>query len=272
MVGRQKDGAHFPIEVSLSSYQTDNGYWIVVTIRDITQRKEMEKIEQKQKRELELYSSLLRHDLRNDLGVILGNMDLLELSTDSNDSEEVDTIASTQAVAERMDNLLAILSYEPEHIETNPAKLVEGVSSQAEVINSNIAISVQIDEDADTLTIPPCRMLPMVFENVYRNIAIHAGERPHVETTVRRSNGSVEIIIQDDGPGIAQEVRCCLFQKGASTNGGGMGLYLSREIVTAIGGSIELIESKESEGAAFKILLPLENCDYDPVPSVEGGM
>ena len=63
--------------------------------------------------------------------------------------------------------------------------------------------------------------------------------------------------VSDDGPGITSEVRDKLFQRGVSTRGGGLGLYLSREVVMAINGSIELVESSSEKGATFKVLLPL---------------
>jgi len=62
--------------------------------------------------------------------------------------------------------------------------------------------------------------------------------------------------VADDGPGVAEEVRDNLFHKGVSTRGGGLGLYLSKAIVDALGGSIELVDSEKGAGATFRILLP----------------
>jgi signal transduction histidine kinase len=48
-------------------------------------------------------------------------------------------------------------------------------------------------------------------------------------------------VLSDDGPGIDKEIRGNLFQKGASTTGGGFGLYLCKKVIEGYGGSIEHI-------------------------------
>jgi signal transduction histidine kinase len=98
----------------------------------------------------------------------------------------------------------------------------------------------------------------MAFENLLRNSAQHAGLEAHVSIEVTRQNGSVLITISDDGPGIPNDIRPKIFQRGASTKGGGLGLYLTREIIRTCGGTIELIDSNENQGAVFEIHLPLK--------------
>jgi signal transduction histidine kinase len=70
----------------------------------------------------------------------------------------------------------------------------------------------------------------------------------------------LQILVEDDGPGIPQENMERVFEPFFTTKqdvGTGLGLWLSKEIVERHGGSIEVI-SPESEltGAAFSILLP----------------
>ena len=74
---------------------------------------------------------------------------------------------------------------------------------------------------------------------------------------MKRRSGFVIIRISDDGPGVSEVVRATLFQKGVSTRGGGLGLYLSRQVIETMGGSIELVSSKSGEGAVFEIKLPM---------------
>ncbi|MCK4484326.1 MAG: ATP-binding protein, partial [Candidatus Thorarchaeota archaeon] len=100
-------------------------------------------------------------------------------------------------------------------------------------------------------------LLPMVFENLLRNSAEHAGPEAHVNVEITRQNGSVLITISDDGPGIPKDIRSKIFQRGISTKGGGLGLYLTREIIKTCGGTIELMDSGEDQGAVFEIHLPL---------------
>jgi PAS domain S-box-containing protein len=72
-VTQGKDGRRFWEEAWISPV-FENGQLIsyVAVKMDITQRKEMEEEREEQRKELEIFSSLMRHDLRNNIGVILG--------------------------------------------------------------------------------------------------------------------------------------------------------------------------------------------------------
>lgn len=76
--------------------------------------------------------------------------------------------------------------------------------------------------------------------------------------------------VEDTGPGIPKEELPKLFQryaraKNAQTrgvSGTGLGLFISKHIVEAHGGRIE-VESEEGKGSLFRVILPL----YGPHPS-----
>ena len=77
--------------------------------------------------------------------------------------------------------------------------------------------------------------------------------RPVIEVSQEGEN--IQTIISDNGPGIPEEIRGILFEKGVSTTGSGFGLYLSKRVVEGYGGSIELIS--KNQGTAYRILLPI---------------
>jgi signal transduction histidine kinase len=64
--------------------------------------------------------------------------------------------------------------------------------------------------------------------------------------------------VQDHGPGIPHAMVPRLFSRfyRGDAGGAGLGLYISREIVAAHGGTIE-VESEEGRGATFTVRLPL---------------
>jgi signal transduction histidine kinase len=105
------------------------------------------------------------------------------------------------------------------------------------------------------------RELLQVFYNVLAN-AVHAmeGRGRILVTTQRLGNKRVEIMIQDDGPGIRPEHLPKLFDPFFSTKargeGTGLGLTISREIVHEHGGRMRA-ESTYGKGARFYIELPL---------------
>lgn len=230
---------------------------IAVEVGRFIERKQLEDLKEQQRRELELYASLLRHDLRNDIGIVLGNIDLTRMLIVEDNEELQESLSSSEAVCNRMMHLLGSFSRPVESIERNVASLLRNSSSQAQEAHIRLTVNFSVDENAGNLLIPGSRLLPMVFENLFRNASVHAGENCIVDVTVSKHGNSAEILVSDNGPGVSKKVRSRLFQKGVSTKGGGLGLYLSRQIVEAMGGSIELVDSKSGMGAVFRILLPL---------------
>ncbi|MEE8182455.1 MAG: PAS domain S-box protein, partial [Candidatus Thorarchaeota archaeon] len=256
---KRRDGTVFPTEHSVTPLKNEQGKrigWVSV-IRDITESKQNEEQRRQQHSELEVYASLLRHDLRNDVGVILGNVDLAKMIAGENESEIIETLSSTEAVCNRMMNLLKAVSRPSDSIEKNIVALVRTVSSQAQGAHAILTVNVTVDDDAEALAIGSNRLLPMVFENLLRNAAAHAGEKPIVDIIVSKEGSNVQVLVSDNGPGVPEEVRNRLFHRGVSTSGGGLGLYLSKSIVNAMNGSIELMDTDPGVGATFKILLPL---------------
>ncbi|MHA1636983.1 MAG: ATP-binding protein, partial [Candidatus Thorarchaeota archaeon] len=200
---------------------------IAIELGRFLEWRQAEQVKRQQQKELDLYSSLLRHDLKNDVGVILGNTDLVRMITEGKNTMMVEVTDSTEAVCERMMNLLSVFSRPNDAIEANIVTLIQNISSHAQEVERKLTVKVNPDVDVSDLTVSESRLLPMVFENLLRNAAVHAGDNPVVTIHISRKGHNVEIIVSDDGPGVSDEVRDRLFQKGASTRGGGLGLYLS---------------------------------------------
>jgi signal transduction histidine kinase len=239
----------------------DDKWGAVGIVDDITEEVELQSRNEEQKRELEIYSSLMRHDLKNDLGVIMGNVEVVHMMIGDSNPALTEICSESDAVVQRMMNLLNAFGTASSTTETNPAKLVRSVASLALQTQGQLQFNIEVDEDVEDLEISSSRMLPMVFDNLFRNIVVHAGDDSIVTVDVTRSDPFVEFIITDNGPGVSEKVRKQLFQKGVSTKGGGMGLYLSREIVRAMSGEMKLIDSSVGEGAKFLIRLPIKHLD-----------
>jgi signal transduction histidine kinase len=93
-----------------------------------------------------------------------------------------------------------------------------------------------------------------VLLNVLEN-ARHAGSR-HVRVAVAKSEGSVRIVVRDDGHGIAADVLPRIFEPHFSTrtSGSGLGLAISRRMIEGWGGGIDVV-SATGEGTAVTIRL-----------------
>ena len=107
------------------------------------------------------------------------------------------------------------------------------------------------------------RKLSQVLLNLLVNSAEALDEartkKPWVLVAAERVGDSIEIAVQDNGPGIPAEVAAHLFEPFVTTKpigkGTGLGLSLSREYVTSFGGQIEL-RPVAGTGARFSIRLP----------------
>jgi two-component system sensor histidine kinase KdpD len=103
-------------------------------------------------------------------------------------------------------------------------------------------------------------ILASVFFQLIDNALKYAPQGP-VRVTVKAAPERVEVVVADRGPGVPPEKRERLFQMfsrleerdSPRVRGAGLGLYISRKMVEAMGGSIELIPAKK--GLALRIAL-----------------
>lgn len=117
--------------------------------------------------------------------------------------------------------------------------------------------------------------LRQVVTNLLSNAIKYAGAKAHIEVGVRATGGRVRIEVRDDGPGIPVDFQARLFGKFArdvavlesGVAGFGLGLYISRELVEQMGGSITC-ESAPGAGASFIVDLP--ECERPAAESAQG--
>ncbi len=134
---------------------------------------------------------------------------------------------------------------------------VKGIS--LEVAQVSNAVRVWADEDA----------LSQVATNLLTNAVTHCPEGTRVSISWRTlDDGQAEILVADDGPGIAEEDLVSLFDRYARARrpdrhislgqeGAGLGLAVCRALMERMGGRVEA-ESVEGEGTTFTVTLPVE--------------
>jgi signal transduction histidine kinase len=259
-VAQRKDGSAFVVFVSAGPIKSGNGEnsSIMASCIDITETKKMEIESSRQKRELELYASILKHDIGNDIQILLSYIESLDPKLPLDNPEHQERIKPIQASIFRMRKLLNSLGASDESEENTLPKMLDNIAKTSEEIHEGLKINIEIQKEVHELSTTGFRFLHIVFENLIRNTAQHAGDNPVVSIYVKRTNGNVTIDLVDNGDGIPNSLRTDLFKKGTTTNGSGLGLYLARQILSIYNGTIELIESKENEGAKFRIVIPLQ--------------
>jgi signal transduction histidine kinase len=121
---------------------------------------------------------------------------------------------------------------------------------------------IQLETDLKELTATSDRdLLWHVFSNLIDNaIKFRRADAPCVRIRGKRENGSVRVRIEDNGTGISREDRGKVFdrfyQASACTEGVGVGLALSRMILTKLGGDISIESEGRHRGAAAVVSLP----------------
>jgi signal transduction histidine kinase len=118
-----------------------------------------------------------------------------------------------------------------------------------------------------TLEKAPCIADPdrigQVVTNLLSNAIAHAPASGRVRLTSGCLNGNAWICVADDGPGIPSEALPRIFERfyradksrSANNGGAGLGLAISKVIIDAHGGRID-VETSQGKGAAFKLVLP----------------
>jgi signal transduction histidine kinase len=104
--------------------------------------------------------------------------------------------------------------------------------------------------------------LRQVLGNLVENAVKYAGETPWAEVRVERGAGVVRFVVSDRGIGIPADEQELIFHKfyradpsmSRGVSGTGLGLYIVRELVERMGGSIT-VESEPGRGSAFAVTL-----------------
>jgi two-component system sensor histidine kinase BaeS len=115
-------------------------------------------------------------------------------------------------------------------------------------------------DDAPLLVDADPVRLRQALDNLIANALAHGGSAGAVAVRTTRSKDGIAIAVSDSGPGVAPDELERIFDLGvrldADSPGSGLGLAVSRAIVDAHGGSLE-VESTPGAGSTFTIVLPL---------------
>ncbi len=238
----------------------------VLWVRDITERKERERFQ----RDL---LSTTTHDLKGPLGVILTSAELLlDPELKDNDNINFDDLILRIASSARnsitlIDELLSARRIQDGVLIVRPQELlVEEVLEDVvldfyPVAKSKNIILESLVNDRD-LTVYADRIgLNRVLNNLVSNAIKFGGKDGKVTINALRVKDNVSIVVSDTGPGISIKERAQLFmryerlKKHENVDGTGLGLFVTKNIVNAHGGKIDVI-SKLGEGSSFIISFP----------------
>jgi PAS domain S-box-containing protein len=277
VVNERKDGQNYVLNQTIAPVTGIDGEIerFIAVNHEITQLKELETSLRSQSDQLEILNRILRHDIRNDLNVIIGWLDVLEDHVEEEGEDYIDRV-----------------TYSASHIvelTEEAGDLVEDITTEGDPDLEQVAISSVLEEEVakrreafNRATIefedelPPetevwaNSMLKSVFRNLINNAIQHNdSDDPRVEIHSKIEKDSVIVTVADNGPGIPDTEKQQIFvqaEKGLDSEGTGMGLFLVHSLVDTFGGEVR-IEDNEPSGSIFIVELPLAE---DHSNSLEG--
>ena len=237
---------------------------VVTAFEDVTDRRDREAELESANRQFEVLNRILRHDVRNDVGVVLGWTELLEERLDDEASLELlsriqRTASDALRLTETGKDVIEVLSTDGE-MPLEPVSVRDVLSTELgkhRELYPHAEFRVDGEFPAPNVEVEGNEMLSSVVGNVLTNAVQHNdSEEPTVEVGVETTGETVTIRIADDGPGLAPSVEAVFDrgEKGLDSEGTGLGLYLVSELVSRYGGEVTVAEN-DPRGTVFDIEL-----------------
>lgn len=213
-------------------------------------------------------SAGLAHEIRNPLGVIKGSAEMLAQKVQNTNPLASELAGFIGAEVNRLNSLVArFLDFaRPSHLDLRPARVSEIVDRALEAVRQQFpAANVTVQRHyADHL--PDVLLDSQMCEQVFVNLVTNAfqaadcgGARVEIGIESEKSNGKsgVGVTVEDNGPGVAPELREQIFNPffTSKKDGVGLGLSIVAKIVDDHHGWIKL-ESENSHGARFHVFFP----------------
>jgi PAS domain S-box-containing protein len=220
--------------------------------RNITERKRADEAFRLATNKLNLLSSITRHDINNQITILMGYMRILEKK--SGDPTLNEYIRKVSIAAKRISSMIRF-TREYEEIGVNAPvwqdcrMIVANAAEEAPLgkvtINNDLPAGAEVFAD---------QLITKVFYNLMDNAVRYGGKITTIHFSIEERDGGHVIVCEDDGAGIPADEKEKIFERGFGKNTG-MGLALSREALDIT--CITITETGEpGKGARFEMTVP----------------
>jgi PAS domain S-box-containing protein len=215
-------------------------------------------------RHLQVLHRVLRHNLRTDMGVVIGY--LTQLADDLDDPDAVGIIdhvtgraRDAAAVADKVHQLEQVIRKDAAFT-TEPTQIGERVDDLAARLDEtypDAIIETTVDHDAVAYA---DERLDLAVENLVENAVEHTDDpNPLVEIGVRDTGDVVELSVADDGPGIPDNERALLTgdrDVSRVEHGEGLGLWVVSWVARSLGGTVSFGDPDEGSEVVLELRPP----------------
>lgn len=285
---RRKDGDVFPALLSAASVHDEHENVVACNIAFIDQtdiyktKKDVEKANEELKIREQLkneFIAIASHELRTPIQPLLGYAVLAKKGKVTQEAAWEGILKEARRLQQLANDILDVsriesggLTYQIEKVAIN-SLLQSVVGSAGANLKKDVSIELAADEASKTIEVDLDRSrMTQMLSNIIGNAAKFTEKGSiKVECRAFASKNKIEIKVSDTGAGISDQILPNLFGKfvtksAGDTNGHGtgLGLFISKAIVTAHNGEIYAYNNA-SGGATFTIVLPIDqsNIIYD---------
>jgi signal transduction histidine kinase len=254
-----------------------NGAYLgsLVLVSDITKLKQTEEHLRYEKSKGDMYLDMMSHDINNMNQAAMGFMELArdKLEKEGSLSKDdlhliVKPIESLKRASELLENIKTLQKLRTGKIGSEVLDvseiLAQVIDEQASVSHRNIDFNYFQRENCP---VKANLLLKEAFRNIIGNAIKHSSGPLTINLTVKcmkeNNKSYCEVVCEDNGPGIQDNVKRDLFQRYRSGNtktpGMGLGLYIVKTLIDSFGGRVwveDRVPGDHTKGAKFVIMLP----------------
>lgn len=271
VISYRKDKSTYWSDLTISPVKNQEGKAtnFVVIQKDITLKKNMERLLIEKNKELELFMYRASHDLKGPLSTSKGLVNFA--IEECHDNNILNYLRLMEKSNEKLENILSdlmeIVIIREGMIEKTPVNLeslIKEIIDQKEVKSyKENDIKLIFDFDVPEYINVDTKLLKIALRNVLNNAVKYSNltlKTSYINTAAKINNQILTITVADNGIGINEKflpkVFDMFFRATDSSSGTGLGLYITKNAVDKLNGTIS-IESTEREGTLVTINIPL---------------
>ncbi len=221
---------------------------------------------------VQTYVQTLTHEMKSPLAAIRGAAELLQEEMPAGRREKflANIEAESQRLQKQIDRLLVLSAIESrkrlEQPETIPlADLVRSVVAQAEPAAETRGLSLQVTCETRPIVRGEAFLIETALDNLLQNAIDFSPENGRICVTVSEEGKSVQIVVEDEGPGIPAYALPKVFDRfyslqhpSTGRKSSGLGLCFVREAAELHSGQADVTNRTDVSGVRAVLILPLE--------------